>query len=249
VANLDYRYSSLAPAKDVSTGPGATTAGAGNLGDPDPLFTADFHPGPGSPLIDAGDPAAPQLGDSPTDAAGNPRIAGGRRDIGAFEFTPTTPGPGPGPQPGSGIDVTAPAISRLSLSRRRFRVGRGRTPVSARAARTPRGTVIRFTLSEPATVALRVYARRPGRRVVRSGRSVCARPARRHARTSGKRCWRYVRVVVLTRSSGAGQRRVAFSGRVGAAALHPGRYRLTVAGTDAAGNRGKSRARSFVVVR
>jgi hypothetical protein len=105
VANIDYRYSSLDAGKDTASGPGATTAGAGNLADPDPLFADDLSLRSGSPLIDMGDPAGPEAGDSPTDAAGSQRIMGGRRDIGAFEFDPSAaPGPGPGganPGPGS----------------------------------------------------------------------------------------------------------------------------------------------------
>ena len=39
-----------------------------------------------SPLVDAGDPAAPDLAQQPTDLAGLPRAVNGRRDVGALEY-------------------------------------------------------------------------------------------------------------------------------------------------------------------
>jgi hypothetical protein len=54
----------------------------------DPLFLpASFVPGPGSPAIDAGDDASVPA-DLATDLAGQPRIAGARVDIGAYEAAP-----------------------------------------------------------------------------------------------------------------------------------------------------------------
>ena len=55
----------------------------------DPLLAslATLQPVPrfDSPLVDAGDPAAPGIG-QPTDFAGLPRAVNGRRDVGAFEY-------------------------------------------------------------------------------------------------------------------------------------------------------------------
>jgi hypothetical protein len=42
---------------------------------------------------------------------------------------------------------------------------------------------------------------------------------------------------------------ISFSGRIGLKPLRAGRYRATVAATDAAGNRSKRRRTSFTVVR
>ena len=76
-ANIAYRYSSLdlTPGKSLNESR-SLVAGPGNLNDPDPLFAADLSLLTGSPLIDAGDPAGPETGDSATDVAGNPRIFG-----------------------------------------------------------------------------------------------------------------------------------------------------------------------------
>lgn len=121
--------------------------------------------------------------------------------------------------PGAKADRAAPRLTRARLSRRRFRVGRGRT---ARVAKVRRGTVIRYVLSEAATTSLGIERRR-GRRYRKAG--------------------------TLMRKGSAGRRRVGFSGRIGGRALRPGRYRLTLRPRDTAGNRGKARRLYFRVVR
>ena len=65
--------------------------------------------------------------------------------------TPSGPVPGSTPAPGA-RDTTAPALSALSLSHKRFRRG-------------GKGTTLRLTLSEPATVRIAIERRR-GRRYV-----------------------------------------------------------------------------------
>jgi len=61
-----------------------------------------FQLAPGSPLLDQGDSAALAAGESATDLDGNRRIAGSRRDVGAYERQPdtTTSGSGTGPPVG-----------------------------------------------------------------------------------------------------------------------------------------------------
>jgi Tol biopolymer transport system component len=130
--------------------------------------------------------------------------------------------PVPPPQPGG----SHPALlSRLALRPARFHVGGRRA-----------GTRIHFRLDRSATVSLRVERLLPGRRA--HGR--CSARAHR-----GRRCTVVKRVGRLAAVHGrAGANAVRFSGRVGARALAPGRYRLiaTPAG-------GRSRTAGFVVVK
>jgi hypothetical protein len=71
------------------TGPCTVAVDAGNnfLADPKLASIATLQPllRFDSPLVDAGDPAAPGAG-QPTDHAGLPRAVNGRRDVGAFEY-------------------------------------------------------------------------------------------------------------------------------------------------------------------
>ena len=101
-ANIDIAYSIYDPAKTTPAGstPGAITTGPGNI-NADPLFAdaslGDLHLLPGSPAIDAGDPAPVGAGEASTDLQGNPRVGDGNndgaavRDIGAHEFIFTAP--------------------------------------------------------------------------------------------------------------------------------------------------------------
>jgi VCBS repeat protein/FG-GAP repeat protein len=120
------------------------------------------------------------------------------------KLTLDTPGR-PGGQPSA--DRRAPVIGRFTLAPRRFAVG-------------PRAATIRYRLSEPATVTLRIQRLR-GRRPVGT----------------------------LRRAGRAGANRVAFSGRIGRRALRRGTYRLTATATDPAGNRSRPRTTRFRVVR
>jgi Tol biopolymer transport system component len=127
---------------------------------------------------------------------------------------PGQPG-GPGAGPGAG----APVVSRLSLSRTRFAVGRART---AQAARLRTGTVVRFSLDRAATVKLTIQRRSGGR---------------------------WVRAGVLRRSAGAGANRVRFSGRIGRRALRPGRHRIVARAHDSAGRTSAPRRARFRIAR
>ena len=155
----------------------------------------------------------------------DPPPAGGPSD-------PATGGDaGPGSGPGSGgsagdqtvVDRDAPVIGRVTLTRNAFTVSRRATPVAAAAG----GTTIRYTLSEPAAVTLRLQ------------RSV--------ARRGGGR--RFVAAGTLRRTGVAGSNKVPFSGRIGRRALRPGAYRVVVKATDAAGNRSASRTVKFKIKR
>jgi len=176
---------------------------------------------PGSPLIDAGDPAEPQG----LDFVGNPSVTDGnldgiaRRDIGAFEFPGPLPGAGDQPpadppatptgQPPVPAAVAGPArvmplVSGFSTLRKRFTI--------------PRGTRFNYKLNKAAKVVVAIK---------RSGRTVAN----------------------LTRAAKPGANSIRFSGRIGKRALRPGRYHAEIRATDAAGNRSAVRRLSFRVVK
>jgi hypothetical protein len=141
---------------------------------------------------------------------------------------PTQTGPPPPPPPSG--DRTRPTISKLSLSRRRFKVGQG--------------TTISFRLSEAATARIVIDRPEAGRRV--GGR---CRPAKRSLRKRA-RCTRYVQVgSLLKRNLRPGAQRVRFSGRLGSRALRAGVYRATVVATDPGGNRSRAARATFRIVR
>ena len=130
-------------------------------------------------------------------------------------------------------------LSKVSLTRTRFRVGPRRTAVSA----AKRGTMFRFTLSETARVRIAILRQARGKR---QGKR-CVKPTRRLRKA--KRCTRLIAAGTLTRTGAAGANRVAFSGRVGKRKLKRGRYRLALRATDAAGNRSAPKTLRFRLVR
>ena len=209
----------------------------------DPSFVnpsaGNYRLAAGSPLIDAGDPSGLAAGESSTDLDGNPRIAGATHDVGAYELQPFTAPPSPPGSPPGTKDTTAPLFTHVSLTNKVFAVGRAATPVSAKKAKT--GTTFRFTLSEVSKVRLAIAQQLPGRRVGKS----CRRPS---PRAHGKRCVRFVNKGTLTRNGRAGANSVKFSGRIGRRALKPGRYRVVISATDAAGNVSKRATLSFRVI-
>ena len=146
-------------------------------------------------------------------------------DRGGTASPPGEPGePGEPSEPGQpgtpGADATAPVLSPLALARRKL-------------------GAVRFTLSERATVALRIERAGPGRRA--GGR--CRAPSARNR--AKPRCTRLHRLrPILTHEGVQGPNRVPLRGRLGRA-LRPGRYRLVVTATDAAGNRSDARRATF----
>lgn len=182
----------------------------------------DYHLRAGSPLVDGGDPdSGPGV-----DLEGNPLIADGngdgtpRRDVGAFEFQPAPPGTGgPPPDGGPAADAQAPLISGFRSTRSVFAVAPGATP---RAAGVARGTRLSYTLSENARVVLKIQR---------------------------KLGTRYRTVGSLRRSGVGGPNRIRFTGRIGRRPLRPGRYRVVLTATDAAGNRSAPKAARFRIVR
>ncbi len=144
-------------------------------------------------------------------------------------------------------DATAPVIKGLSLSNRVFRVQQP-AAASQRRRRAPKGTKIRFRLSERALVLFTVERRVHGRRVG----SRCRRLTRRNRGRPS--CARFQRVGRFQRAgAAAGVNRVPFSGRLRMGsrpiALPPARYRLNLAAEDLRGNRSKTSRIGFRIVR
>jgi len=146
------------------------------------------------------------------------------------------PPAGPG---GPGADTTKPVLSAVKLSRKRFRIGKKPTPKAA----AKRGTTIRFTVSEAATLRITVGRRAAGRKV--KGR--CKPPTRRLRKKP--KCVRWIKRGTLTRAVPAGSGRVAFTGRVGRKALKRGKHRFALVAVDAAGNRSATKAVKFKIVK
>ncbi len=124
-ANVRYDYSDYDFIHRLDNGgTGAITNGIGNLNDADPQWlnpaAGDFRIPSGSPVVNAGDPAPlnPAL-ESTTDVLGNPRISGGRRDMGAVEYQFPLPPPPP--------KFPAPTLS----SQGRFNPKTGKVSLSA----------------------------------------------------------------------------------------------------------------------
>ena len=224
-AGISASYSDYDPAYNLAKGGHAaiTQANVSNVGNVG-FVPGDYrlHLAAGSPLLDSGDPATAQG----LDFDGNPLVADGdgdgtaRRDLGAFE-RPAAPAGGSAGGPVA--DTQAPLITGFRASRSVFRIARATTPV---AARTARGTRLRYVLSEPARVRVTIK-----------------RAVRRNGHT------RYRRIGTLRRSGVAGANRIRFSGRIGRRALRAGRYRAVIRATDAAGNRSAARTIRLRVAR
>jgi Tol biopolymer transport system component len=142
-----------------------------------------------------------------------------------------TPPPTPPPR---GAARRVPTVSRFSLTRPDFCVGRN-------CPRSRRGTLLRFALSAAARVEFALEQRVSGRRA--SGG--CRRPTRQNRR--GRRCSYYANAGSFSRSATAGVNRVAFTGRLAGRALRPGSYRLTLTAIGAGGARSTTQRIDFTV--
>jgi hypothetical protein len=198
VVRTSYSDYDSTTTKHLGGGAGFDEKNVTNVGDPGFVDAAngDFRLTAASKLIDAGDPASPQG----LDLDRNPLVTDGnadgmaRRDIGGYELQP--PAPAGGGEPGGGQpapDTVAPVISA-------FRA---------------RGTRVRYTLSEPARVALVI----------------------KRARGRG-----YRTIATLRRGGKAGPNVLRLSKRVARRLVRQGRYRAIITATDTAGNRSAARA-------
>jgi subtilisin-like proprotein convertase family protein len=137
-----------------------------------------------------------------------------------------TTGGGAGP-----LDTLAPVLTNAGLNPPRFRVGRA-------------GTALRFSSTEAGTLSVTFERARPGRR--RTAHATCRLVKRRPKRGA---CTTYRRAGSLTQAIGVGDGAVALTGRLGNRRLAPGRYRLALVATDAAGNRSKPVRLKLTIVR
>jgi len=142
-------------------------------------------------------------------------------------------------------DTKAPVLRSVSLTHRRFQVARGATRIATSHPRLRRGTQLRFTSSEAAKLTIAIQRAAPGRRA-RKGHTRICKPVRHRARHG--RCTAYRPRATLTRAIEAGRGHVALTGRIGKRRMAPGRYRLILTASDAAGNRSKPLRRSFTIV-
>jgi hypothetical protein len=185
-------YSDLVMAKileDFGGGNGTITFGSGNLDDVDPLFVDanDAHLQADSPVIGAGDPAAPPAWMKDLD--GNARVSGGRRDMGAYEFqvpggggggggggaggggAPAPPDGGKTPPPSTspdGPDDAGPLTPGVPTRAELLAALRGGMKAGAL---TPR-TVYRFTWPAAGTISVVWRAKAPARSSAVSARSI-----------------------------------------------------------------------------
>ncbi|MDX6697095.1 MAG: hypothetical protein QOE65_492 [Solirubrobacteraceae bacterium] len=155
--------------------------------------------------LEPSDPAAPAHGCPPP----GPRRPRPAPDTGpspaAGAAAPPAPAAG-GPRP----DRAAPVLGRVALRDARLKLGRA--------------TYARFSLSETATVAVRVYR---------------VRPRRPHF---------ILRWLMTRRLAGGPRKSVMLPSRLGGRLLSPGRYTVTLRARDAAGNASPGRTATFVVV-
>jgi len=216
-ANVRTSYSDYDPGGNTTFGSNGTITESnvsyvGDAGFVDPAV-GDYHLRSSSPLLDRGD-TVPSPG---LDLDGNALITDGdgdgvaRRDMGAFEHAAVVPVRAPA------VDSTRPLITAFRADPSAFAV--------------PKGTRLRYQLSEAARVTITIQRNVPGRRS--GGR--CVRPSRRlqHA----KRCVRHRTVGTLKNAGVHGANKRRFTGRIAKRALRPGSYRAVVRATDAAGNR------------
>jgi hypothetical protein len=153
------------------------------------------------------------------------------------------PGPIPGPGGGKGTGGSVPPLlSNVSQSSSVWREGRRRATLSR--ARRPVGTVISFTLNEPASVTL-AFGRSTLGRIVAHRCVASTRSSSRH-----KRCARKLAEGSLTLAGRTGRNKLAFDGVVSPGKkLSLGRHTVTIVAKNAAGQRSSAHALTFTIVR
>lgn len=159
------------------------------------------------------------------------------------EQTFTTGAPIPPIECSCATTLTAPVLSRVSQSRRVWRVGRRQARVSARRrARAPIGTTFSFTLNVAARVRFTFAQRVDGREA--GGR--CVPPAARYRRRPP--CKRAARRAALFVNAHAGADKLSFQGAIGRIRLKPGSYTVTLVATSGTRN-SAPKSLAFTIVR
>jgi streptogramin lyase len=139
-------------------------------------------------------------------------------------------------------DTTAPTVSSLKLSDRSFLVGSQLATFSRK--RRPVGTTIGFKVSENATTTFTFSFRTKG---FKSGKRCVAHKPR--GKRKVKRCTR-VAGTIRHKNTSAGSHELDFEGRFSRhKKLKPGRYKLSLTATDAAGNKSKAKTAFFRVLK
>ena len=140
-------------------------------------------------------------------------------------------------------DTAAPSFTAATASPATFAVDPRGTAETAVPAKAHKGTSLRFTLTEAARVVFTVELATPGRK---SGKRCVAQTK---ANRTKKACTRYTLAGRFAQAAVSGANVKPFSGRIGSKRLKPGRYRLTLLATDAAGNVSKPRVLALRVVK
>ena len=139
------------------------------------------------------------------------------------------------------LPLLPPTITHLGETHKRFRAGSKLATLTRKKA--PVGTTFSFTVSTASTVKLSFMRSLNGRRV--NGKCGAKTSANKHKHS----CKRTVLVGSLSYSAPAGAHKVHFEGRVSRyAKLKPGRYRMVILASDAAGH-SQARSLGFTIVK
>jgi hypothetical protein len=163
----------------------------------------------------------------------------------------TTPPPSSSATPSEGTtvvgptDLVAPVFASASMTNTVFAIDRAAAaePLVSARLRARRGTAFNYTLSESARVVFTIDRAVAGRKV----KGDCRRLARANRRKP--RCTRYEVLGRFAQQGVAGPNSKLWSGKIGTRSAAPGRYRATLAATDAAGNPSRPKQLGFRVVR
>lgn len=124
-----------------------------------------------------------------------------------------------------------PVISKLRATSKRFRIGKRGTAISG-AKRAPFGTIIKFTLSEPATMKFTIS---------------CVKPKGAKLK---KACKKLAKKPTITRKVAvAGPTNFVFTGRMGTKPLSLGSYKMSIVATDSEKLSSKTSTIKFKIVR